>query len=238
MAVIGGLAGMRAVVTGGASGIGLACCELLKACGAEAWEVDAAGSRPLDVTDRAALENFAGELERLDILINAAGVLTENRPFDDQPVEDLRRNLEVNLIGTFTCCQVFAPLLRDGGGAVVNVSALAAMVGSAWQTSYTASKGGVMAFTRALAVDWAGTGVRVNAVVPGLTRTPMTAHFLAAPAFARRVQRRTPIGRVIEPHEVANAIVFLASPLASAITGIALPVDGGYLAGEPMAARE
>lgn len=227
------LAGAVAVVTGGASGIGEACCQLLQRAGATVHVVDRAADPPLDVTDRAALDALAAKLDRVDVLINAAGVLTGNKPIDELSVDDFRRNFEVNVLGTLQACQAFGPLLRKRGGAVVNVASQAALVSLPAQGAYSASKGAVAALTRSLAIDWAQHGVRVNAVAPGFTITPMTASFFENETFVRAATKRIPLGRLLEASEIAGPIVFLASPLASAITGVVLPVDGGWTAGEP-----
>ena len=228
-----GLRGAVAVVTGGASGIGAACRRLLEASGAEVQVADRVGEPPTDVTDRDALDRLAGSLSRLDVLINAAGVLTENKPVDELSADEFRRNFEVNVLGTLNACQAFGGLLRASGGAVVNVASQAALVSLPQQAAYTASKGAVAALTRSVAIDWAAHGVRVNAVAPGFTVTPMTEAFFENETFTRAATRRIPIGRLLLADEIAGAIVFLASPLASAITGVVLPVDGGWTAGEP-----
>ena len=233
MAEISGIDGAVAVVTGGGSGIGEACCRLLLRSGATVHVADLGGDPPLDVTDRSALDALAGSLDRLDVLVNAAGVITENRPVDELSVEDFRKNFEINVLGTLQACQAFGPLLREGGGAIVNVASQAALVSLPSQAAYTASKGAVAALTRSLAIDWAEDGVRVNAVAPGFTVTPMTAAFFENETFVRAATRRIPLGRLLTADEIAGAIVFLASPLASAITGVVLPVDGGWTAGEP-----
>jgi meso-butanediol dehydrogenase / (S,S)-butanediol dehydrogenase / diacetyl reductase len=228
-----GLRGAVAVVTGGASGIGAACRRLLEASGAEVRVADRVGEPPTDVTDRDALDRLAGSLSRLDVLINAAGVLTENKPVDELSADEFRRNFEVNVLGTLNACQAFGGLLRASGGAVVNVASQAALVSLPQQAAYTASKGAVAALTRSVAIDWAAHGVRVNAVAPGFTVTPMTEAFFENETFTQAATRRIPIGRLLLADEIAGAIVFLASPLASAITGVVLPVDGGWTAGEP-----
>ena len=230
---IGGLQDAVAVVTGGASGIGAACCRLLQASGAAVHVADRVSDPAIDVTDREALDALAGRLRRLDVLINAAGVLTENRPVGDLPPDDFRRNFEVNVLGVVNACQAFAQLLAASRGAVVNVASQAALVSLPMQAAYTASKGAVAALTRSLAIDWAEQGVRVNAVAPGFTVTPMTAAFFENETFTRAATGRIPLGRLLEAEEIAGAIIFLASPLASAITGVVLPVDGGWTAGEP-----
>jgi meso-butanediol dehydrogenase/(S,S)-butanediol dehydrogenase/diacetyl reductase len=235
--MIAGLDGKAAVVTGGASGIGLATAALLETCGARVLVVDRAGDPPRDVTDAASLDALAAEIRErhgtLDVLVNAAGILTANAPAEELSLDDFRRNFEVNVLGTFQACRAFAPLLREARGAVVNVASQAALVSLPQQAAYTAAKGAVAALTRSLAIDWAGHGVRVNAVAPGFTVTPMTAAFFENEVFAGAATKRIPLGRLLEAHEIAGAIVFLASPLASAITGVVLPVDGGWTAGEP-----
>lgn len=235
--MIGGLEGKVAVVTGGASGIGAACCRLLETSGAVVWIGDLGGDDPIDVTDRATLDALArrvgAEHGGLDVLVNAAGILTQNLPVDELPADDFRRAYEVNVVGTVNACQAFAPLLRERQGAVVNVASQAALVSLPQQAAYTAAKGAVAAFTRSLAIDWAETGVRANAVAPGFTMTPMTEAFFENDVFTAAATKRIPLGRILDADEIAAAIVFLASPLASAITGVVLPVDGGWTAGEP-----
>ena len=136
------------------------------------------------------------------------------------------------MLGTLNACQAFGRSLRAASGAVVNVASQAALASLPSQAAYTASKGVVAALTRSLAIDWAQDGVRVNAVAPGFTVTPMTAPFFENETFTRAATQRIPLGRLLQPDEIAGAIIFLASPLASAITGVVLPVDGGWTAGE------
>lgn len=235
--VIGGLEGAVAVVTGGASGIGAATATLLERSGAKVVVADRDGDPPVDVTDRAALDGLAADVRAgyggLDVLVNAAGILTENKPVDEVTVEDVDANVAVNVLGTLNACQAFGELLKERRGAIVNVASQAALVSLPSQAAYSASKGAVVALTRSLAIDWAEHGVRANAVAPGFTVTPMTAAFFENETFTRAATTRIPLGRLLEPEEIAGVIVFLASPQASAVTGVTVPVDGGWTAGEP-----
>ena len=235
--MIGGLDGAIAVVTGGASGIGEAVTRLLERSGAVVRIADLGGDEPVDVTDRSALDRLARAVEEahggLDILVNAAGVLTPNRPAEELPADDFRHAYEVNVVGTVSTCQAFFPLLRARRGAIVNVASQAALVSLPQQAAYTAAKGAVAALTRSLAIDWAEHGIRANAVAPGFTLTPMTEAFFQNETFTEAATARIPLQRILAADEIAAAIVFLVSPLASAITGVTLPVDGGWTAGEP-----
>jgi len=234
------------VVTGAGSGIGRACVERFRAEGAtvEAWDRDAIAdtgdegvvSRQVDVSSAEAVASAAAAAAnkwgKVDVLVNCAGVITPNLPAQDVDPADYQRNFDVNLMGVVHTTRELHGLLAEASGAIVNVASQAALVCLPHQSAYSAIKGAVAALTRSLAIDWAGEGVRVNAVCPGFTRTPMATGQMT-PELEAAVSRRVPLGRIFEPEEIAASILFLASDLASAVTGVVLPVDGGWTAGEP-----
>jgi len=236
--------GLRAVVTGGTSGIGLATacalaaagCRVL-ATGAFAHELQAcethAGMRTvdttlLDVTDNDAVKTFFQQLDRLDLLINCAGIGGRG-PSEFTP-EGFAPGIDINLMGTMRCCYAAHALLARQGGAIVNIASVMSFFGSATAPAYAASKGAIVQLTKSLALAWAPEKIRVNAVAPGWIETPMTAQLQADAERNARVLARTPMGRWGKPEEIATGITFLASPKATFITGVTLPVDGGYLA--------
>jgi NAD(P)-dependent dehydrogenase (short-subunit alcohol dehydrogenase family) len=227
------------VVIGGTSGIGAAIGERFAALGAR---VTVAGLRSgetppslaavartaeLDLTHGDDLERFIADLPGVHVLVNAAGVI---RREDEYLPEVFARVVEINLTGTMRACVSARPLLRRSGGCIVNVASMLSFFGGPTVPAYTASKGGVLQLTKALAVAWASEGIRVNAVAPGWIRTGLTAELHEDPGAARRIVERTPMGRWGEPADVAGAVTFLSGPDAQFITGVVLPVDGGYLA--------
>ena len=145
---------------------------------------------------------------------------------------DFRRTYEVNVGGIVHAAQALHPALAGSRGAIVNVASQAALVCLPHQSAYSASKGAVAALTRSMAIDWAEVGIRVNAVCPGFTLTPMARQQMT-PELDAAVSRRVPMGRMFEPEEIGRVIAFLASSGASAVTGVVMPVDGGWTAGEP-----
>jgi NAD(P)-dependent dehydrogenase (short-subunit alcohol dehydrogenase family) len=239
VAADGPFQGRGVVVVGGTSGIGAAVAERFAALGArvtvagldsaEAPRSLAAMARvvELDVTRGDDLERFLGGLDDLRVLVNAAGVIHRN---DEYRPEVFARVLEVNLTGTMRACVSARPLLRRAGGCVVNVASVLSFRGGPAVPAYSASKGGVLQLTKALAVAWAPEGIRVNAVAPGWIRTGLTAELHQDPEAARRIVERIPMGRWGEPADVAGAVAFLSGPDARFVTGVVLPVDGGYLA--------
>lgn len=243
------ISGRTALVTGGARGIGRACAEALAAAGAKLIIADMdemAGSATardldgafvkLDVTDKAGVDRIAAGITArhgaLDILVNNAGIV-QNGPSESVAVEDWRRVIDVNLHGVFHCAQAFGKeMVKAGKGSIVSISSIcgSVTVHPQPQAAYNASKAAVNLLTKSLAVEWAQKGVRVNAVAPGYTATELTLAGRSRPEWYDTWMRMTPMGRLGEPREVANAVVFLASDAASYITGTVLMVDGGYTA--------
>ena len=220
----------KSVLVVGASrgGIGSAIARAFQEHGAEVvitgieagpTDVDSArfAYRQLDVRNDATVAALAHEYKRLDVLISAAGI---SQPDFEGRIEIFQEVLDVNLTGTFRVCQAFFPALKAARGAVVNISSTYSRFGSPRTQSYGASKAGVAQLTQSLALAWARDGVRVNALAPGR----------AAPAHYQAVLLRTPMARWGEPEDLAGPTLFLASSLARFVTGVVLPVDGGYSA--------
>lgn len=233
------------VITGGGAGIGEACVERFLAEGAtvEAWDRDPSTSeregvihRVVDVSSadsvREAAQAAVAQHGRVNVLVNCAGIITENLPAQDVDPADYRKNFDVNVMGIVHTSRELHATLSANKGAIVNVASQAALVCLPNQSAYSASKGAVAALTRSMAIDWASEGLRVNAVCPGFTLTAM-AEKQMTPELDAAVSRRVPLGRFFQPVEIANSILFLGSDLASAITGVVMPVDGGWTAGEP-----
>jgi 2-keto-3-deoxy-L-fuconate dehydrogenase len=235
--------GKSALVTGAASGIGAAVARRLSAEGAQVILADVAldavealarelGSDAravqLDVRDE---EQVAPAMADLDVLINVAGIgSTTSAP--DTPLEVWENVLAVNARGTFLCCKHAIPGMVDrGGGSIVNMASVAALVGLRNRAAYCASKGAVVALTRALAVDHVADGIRVNAVCPGTVDSPWVRRLVEEVGESLEALRaRQPMGRLGMPEEIAEAVAYLASDRAAFVTGTVLVIDGGLTA--------
>ena len=246
------LTGQTAVVIGGTSGIGRVMTRALAEAGADvvatsrrmdvvedtAKEIESIGRAtlrvPSDVTDRASLETvLAKSIERfgkVEIMINCAG-RTKRVPSLDLAEEDWNAILETNLTGTLRAAQVFGRhMVERGYGRIVNIASLSSFVALFEVAAYGASKAGVAALTKQLAIEWASRGVCVNAIAPGVFRTPLNQTLLDGTDRGREFQVRTPMKRFGKLEELGGAAVFLSSPAASFVTGEVLVVDGGFLA--------
>jgi 3-oxoacyl-[acyl-carrier protein] reductase len=248
-----------AIVTGGANGIGRAIVDQLAANGAQvvivdveagpaevaAREVTGSGGRCIalegDVSDFARMEavaaEVAGRFGRIDILINNAGINSHHRvPIHEYRVEDWNAILRVDLTGTFAVSKAVIPhMLKTGGGRIVNISSIAGLVPLRLQCSYDAAKAGVANLTRAMAAELGEHGIRVNAVAPGSTLSRGTEALFYNPDGkfndrAASLISHIPLGRPGKPEEIAAAVLFLVAPEASYVTGVVLPVDGGWIA--------
>jgi NAD(P)-dependent dehydrogenase (short-subunit alcohol dehydrogenase family) len=246
------LEGKSAVVVGGTSGIGRALALGLANAGADvapssrrqeevdhtAAEIEAIGKRSLrvasDVADRGSLEKLLAaavkEFGKVDILINCAGT-TKRGPTIDYPEETWNNIIETNLTGTLRGCQVFGKhMLERGYGRIINIASLSTFVALYEVAAYAASKAAVASLTKSLAIEWSKHGVNVNAIAPGVFRTPLNSGLLDGTERGKEFKLRTPMGRFGKVEELAGAAIFLASDAASYVTGEVIVVDGGFLA--------
>ncbi len=247
------LTGRIALVTGGNGGIGLGMARGLGEAGATVWIVgrNAAKSEAAvaqlradgircetlaaDVADEAEVAALFAEVSarhgRLDILVNNAGT-TVRKPPQDLTLAEWQGVLDVNLTSYFLCSRAAHPLMRAaGGGKVINIASIMSLFGAPYAPAYCASKGGVVQFTKSLALAWAGDNIQANAVLPGWIATELTdAARAQVPGLNERVLARTAAGRWGTPRDLAGVAVFLASTASDFVTGAAIPVDGGYAA--------
>jgi NAD(P)-dependent dehydrogenase (short-subunit alcohol dehydrogenase family) len=232
----------RVLVIGGTSGIGAGIGAAFARRGAQVTvtgatqaEVDAARRDPglagvtvesVDVRSDAAVGALLGGLARLDVLVNCAGIIRRGEEHDPKVFASV---LDVNLNGTMRTCTAARDLLRSSRGCIVNTASMLSFFGGGLVPGYSASKGGVAQLTKSLAIAYAADAIRVNAIAPGWIATQLTGALQQDEARSAAIIARTPLGRWGTPQDVAGAALFLASPWAGFITGVVLPVDGGYL---------
>ena len=241
-----------ALVTGGGRGLGRAMALALAKAGADVVvasrtqsqlekvvkEIQETGVRSLplvaDVSKRQDVQEMVSEVKeklgRIDILVNAAGV-NKRMPSLEVTSELWDQIVEINLKGTFLCCQAVVPyMIKQRSGSIINIASLLSAIGIPSLAPYAASKSGVVGLTRVLAAEWASYGVRVNCIGPGYFRTEMTHSLFADKEWVSRLLRKIPLGRAGTPEDLAGTVVFLASQASRYITGQVLYVDGGFLA--------
>ncbi len=247
----GKLAGQTVLVTGGGSGIGRSTsvraaregasvavvdrhrdnaeetAELIRAAGGSAQAYTCDVSDDAEVTRTVSSAN--DDLGRISGVVTAAGIFhgPDLQPAHDVSVDDFMTVLRVNLVGTFAIIKHALPHLVDGGGSIVTIASTAAIRGHGFGAGYTASKGGVDALTRLLAVQYGPQGVRANCICPGGVDTPMTAGTFTTPEAIERAKRRVPLGHHAQPEDIGDVAVFLLSDDARHLTGVTLPVEGG-----------
>ena len=229
------------LVAGASSGIGEAIArafaaqgDQVTATGATEAEVNAAmGREPttvrfvqLDVRDGAAVTQLVSELGDLDVLVNCAGIIRRGQEHEPEVFEEV---LDINLVGTHRLCAAARQGLANKGGCIINTASMLSFFGGGLVPAYSASKGAIAQLTKSLAIAYAEQGIRVNAIAPGWIATPLTQALQDDPARSAPIMARTPMKRWGTPDDLVGPVLFLASPEAKFVTGVVLPVDGGYL---------
>ena len=239
-----------ALITGAADGIGWAMAQRFAAAGCRVALADLDGDRAAaravelgaphlalraDVADEASvvamIDETVARMAGLDILVNNAGIGDSHKPTLEQDLATFDRILRVHLDGTFVASREAARAMATRGGAILNVSSIAGLTGLPRRNAYGAAKAGIAAMTKSMACEWAGVGIRVNAIAPGYVGTALVAKLVETGRIDQaRLERRIPLGRFADPAEIAEAAWFLCSPAASYVTGAVLSVDGGWSA--------
>ena len=242
-----------AIITGAASGIGRATAKLFAEHGAKivVADIDQDGGNHtiVDIQDSGGdaifvqtdvtiaedtvrmVQETVKRYEKLDILFNNAGIAMR-LPVADLPEADWHRCLDVNLTGVYLCAKAAIPeMQKNRGGSIINMSSIYGIVGADVRAAYVASKGGVTNLTRGMALDYAQDNIRVNCICPGFVETPLVAGVVKTPAEYRKLADKHPMRRLGQPEEIAYGALYLASDESAFVTGIALPIDGGYTAG-------
>jgi NAD(P)-dependent dehydrogenase (short-subunit alcohol dehydrogenase family) len=233
------------LIVGGTSGIGAGIARAFRAqdtghqitvTGATTAEVEGAQTqagladvscKALDVRDNPAIVGLVQALGPLDVLVNCAGVIKRGDELKPEVFADV---IDINLNGTMRTCAAARGGLKETGGCIINTASMLSFFGGGLVPAYSASKGGIAQLTKSLAIAYAADGIRVNAIAPGWIATPLTQALQDDPSRTGPILARTPLGRWGTPEDVAAPVLFLASPAAAFITGIILPIDGGYLA--------
>lgn len=229
--VVGGTTGIGAGIAAAFAGLG-AVVTVTGATAAECATARSAGNFrgrdaiAVDVRDDAAVTQLIDDLPRLDVLVNCAGIIKRGAEHDVKVYEEV---LAINLTGTMRTCTLAREKLKRAGGSIVNTASVLSFFGGGLVPGYASSKGGVAQLTKSLAIAYAPDNIRVNAIAPGWVATPLTQALQADAVRSAAILGRTPLARWAQPDDIAGAAVFLCSPAARFITGIVMPVDGGYM---------